>query len=759
MNCFPLYVWGNELPGAGTRATMSAPVNPNLYNMGYLKGRGNKPNALNLKRQSPHMSSTEAGIVPAQATWVPPAPAKYYNADYLQSDGSQPRAINQRQWTDADRKEALDGTAADKTKPTAAPGKLTVAEVVDTMKLISQAKLTAPEEKQVRAYAVDLALLQKAEKTGLDDTQQAKLFEINSYIDGLVATRLITQRDKASFVPKDKDIEKMNKLKKALSEIVLTVATTPADKAEQARLIGDVLRRIPSAPPGGGGGGGDGGDDGGDGGDGGDGDIPVAQPIEGDFGEVPTAEPVDAYKMGETFGSWLIDFKNLFKRGDKAGIENMAKETLAEQPLTKAEEKELKREEKYAEEDNEEFEVMYAKPEEEDAASDIENENYDGRELPDVDFEPVKPKYGMTPLRENADFQFAKDKRRPLRNIPPLQKEYALQDLLELSQKKKLTKEEKKDVKVLKEIIKSRNMEDMSDDFITPFPEWQGAENVGDVGDVRLLPDEYPLVIDGVYQKPPKISQAQKGRVLDKVSKAELLRQQTEEPEQSLKVKKGESVSSKSQKGRVLDVADQLMRQGMSSRGIDRLLRRDTEYDNEVEQSELVEPEPVLSPLDLVEAAALGEYKFNSDDEEHAAFSEALVQLVKLMVTKEPISNIAMGALKNTFRKLYGKTIEQEDLPDVYEFVKQLRPNKKVATTIEMLKPIFGKKSYEELIKYAPAKGRPRKLPEEMKERPPITEEQKKYRDLAVMQQLERRTPDFLLGQGRKKKLMPRKRK
>jgi hypothetical protein len=67
-----------------------------------------------------------------------------------------------------------------------------------------------------------------------------------------------------------------------------------------------------------------------------------------------------------------------------------------------------------------------------------------------------------------------------------------------------------------------------------------------------------------------------------------------------------------------------------------------------------------------------------------------------------------------------------------------------------MLKPIVGKKVYEELMTFAPVRGRPRKLPEERKERPPATELQKKYRDLAMTPEIS--TAYSLFGQGRKKK-------
>ena len=87
---------------------------------------------------------------------------------------------------------------------------------------------------------------------------------------------------------------------------------------------------------------------------------------------------------------------------------------------------------------------------------------------------------------------------------------------------------------------------------------------------------------------------------------------------------------------------------------------------------------------------------------------------------------------------------------NVYDFAKEIRPNKKVSTTFERLKPIFGKKVYEELMTFAPVRGRPRKALEERKERPPPTEEQKKYRE-AAMRNREVSTPDYILGQGRKK--------
>ena len=703
MESLPVYTWGIQKPGSVARASLPLSIPPERYNVNQLKGRP-KPQPTSSRPASDRMSSTVGGVPAAKVGFLSIAPADFYNMKQLNDNGKKPQPVATKPWDNIARQAALGANA--NTTPDKPPGKLTVQHVVDSMKLLAQSTLDSAEEKVLKSYAVELSILQAAErKNGLDNKQLEKLNEINSYVGNLLASRIQQQAalKDGMFKPKDKDIAKMNKLKKALSEIVLTVATTPADKAEQARLIGDVLRRIPP-------GGGDDGDDGGDGGD-----LPVV--VDGDLGIDPlTGAP---YKdiPAESLSDWLGEFKLMFDNGDKAGIETMARETLDELPLTKAEEKEIYgREEKYAEEDNEEEDQLQP--------SDIENENYDGRELPDVDFEPkVKPKFSMTPLR-NVDFQFTKDKLRPVPQMELLRKDYS-DALFDLSQKKKLTKEEKKDVKVLQEMMRQNYM------------------------------SELPLAVERL-----------------------------------------ESASSKAQKGRIVDVADQLMSQGMSSRGVDRLFRAQTE-EEPLEQSELVkpksamrnrnmedmsdiiepamknrnmedmsdiiEPEPVLSPLDLVEAAALGEYKFNDEDEKQAVFSDALVQLVK---TKTPINQITVGALKNLFRELYGKTLTADDLWNVYEFAKELRPNKKVSTTFEMLKPIVGKKVYEELMTFAPVRGRPRKALEERKERPPPTEEQKKYIEAAMRRQLESRTPDYILGQGRKKlakkltkKLTPRKRK
>jgi hypothetical protein len=597
MESLPVYTWGIQKPGSVARASLPLSIPPERYNVNQLKGRP-KPQPTSSRPASDRMSSTVAGVPAAKAGFLSIAPADFYNMKQLNDNGKKPQPVATKPWDNIARQAALGANA--NTTPDKPPGKLTVQHVVDSMKLLAQSTLDSAEEKVLKSYAVELSILQAAErKNGLDNKQLEKLNEINSYVGNLLASRIQQQAalKDGMFKPKDKDIAKMNKLKKALSEIVLTVATTPADKREQARLIGDVLRRIPP-------GGGDDGDDGGDGGD-----LPVV--VDGDLGIDPLTGAPYQDIPAESLSDWLGEFKLMFDNGDKAGIETMARETLDELPLTKAEEKEIYgREEKYAEEDQ-------LQP------SDIENENYDGRELPDVDFEPkVKPKFSMTPLR-NVDFQFTKDKLRPVPQMELLRKDYS-DALFDLSQKKKLTKEEKKDVKILQEMMRQNDM------------------------------SELPLAVERL-----------------------------------------ESVNSKAQKGRVLDVADQLMRQGMSSSAVDRLLRAQTE-EEPVEQSELVkpksamrdrnmedmsdiiEPEPVLSPLDLVEAAALGEYKFNDEDEKQAVFSDALVQLVK---TKTPINQITVGALKNLFRELYGKTLTADDLWNVYEFAKELRPNKKVSTT------------------------------------------------------------------------------
>ena len=636
MESLPVYTWGIQKPGSVARASLPLSIPPERYNVNQLKGRP-KPQPTSSRPASDRMSSTVGGVPAAKAGFLSIAPADFYNMKQLNDNGKKPQPVATKPWDNIARQAALGANA--NTTPDKPPGKLTVQHVVDSMKLLAQSTLDSAEEKVLKSYAVELSILQATErKNGLDNKQLEKLNEINSYVGNLLASRIQQQAalKDGMFKPKDKDIAKMNKLKKALSEIVLTVATTPADKAEQARLIGDILRRI---PPGGG-------DDGGDDGDGGD--LPVV--VDGDLGIDPLTGAPYQDIPAESLSDWLGEFKVMFDNGDKAGIENMARETLEELPLTKAEEKEIYgREEKYA----------------------------------DVEDQPPN----VFPEEKNS------------------KKEYALQDLFDLSQKKNLTKEEKKDVKILQEMIRQNDM------------------------------SELPLAVERL-----------------------------------------ESVSSKAQKGRVVDISDQLMRQGMSSRGVDRLFRAQTE-EEPVEQSELVkpesamknrnmedmsEPEPVLSPLDLVEAVAFGEHKFANEDEKQAVFSDALIELVK---TKTPINPITVGALKNLFHELYGTTLTADDLLNVYDFAKEIRPNKKVSTTFEMLKPIFGKKVYEELMTFAPVRGRPRKALEERKERPPPTEEQKKYRE-AAMRRREVSTPDFLLGQGRKKpakkltkKLAPRKRK
>lgn len=247
MKTFPVYKFGVDRPNSVARASLAPPPAPENYNKNYLKGKP-KP-TWSAKAASPYMSSTPAGVPAAKIVVPRTAPAQLYNADYLKSDGSRPQPQKVKAWSEKYAKNMLDEAQPPSDTPAAPPSsKLTVQTVIDALKLVSETNLTDAEDVKLRKHAVELSVLLAAEKKSpLDDAQMRSLEEINADIGGMMSLRIEQQKSGLPFAPKNKTDEKMEKLKKILSEVILTTTTTEADKKEQAQLIENLLKKASAA--------------------------------------------------------------------------------------------------------------------------------------------------------------------------------------------------------------------------------------------------------------------------------------------------------------------------------------------------------------------------------------------------------------------------------------------------------------------------------------------------------------------------------
>ena len=250
MKTFPVYKFGVERPNATAKASFlaSAP-SPEHYNKNYLKGK-RKP-VWYVKPASPFVSSTPAGVPVAQGSDTKAAPARLYNADYLKSDGSKPKPQKYKAWSEEYAKSMLEDSqpdgeskASDSNTPPVPPSKLTVQAVIDGLKLLAETDLTDAQETQLKQYAVELSVLLASEKKGgLDDAQMRQLEAINADVSKLMSSIINQQKMGIPFPVKDKSKAKIDKIKKALSEVVLTTTKSEADKKEQARLINSIMQQ------------------------------------------------------------------------------------------------------------------------------------------------------------------------------------------------------------------------------------------------------------------------------------------------------------------------------------------------------------------------------------------------------------------------------------------------------------------------------------------------------------------------------------
>ena len=247
MKTFPVYKFGVERPNATAKASFlaSAP-SPEHYNKNYLKGK-RKP-VWYVKPASPFVSSTPAGVPVAQGSDAKAAPARLYNADYLKSDGSKPKPQKYKAWSEEYAKNMLEDSQpdgkSDSNTPPVPPSKLTVQAVIDALKLLAETDLTDAQETQLKQYAVELSVLLASEKKGgLDDAQMRQLEAINADVSKLMSSIINQQKMGIAFPVKDKSKAKIDKIKKALSEVVLTTTKSEADKKEQARLIDSIMQQ------------------------------------------------------------------------------------------------------------------------------------------------------------------------------------------------------------------------------------------------------------------------------------------------------------------------------------------------------------------------------------------------------------------------------------------------------------------------------------------------------------------------------------
>ena len=247
MKTFPVYKFGVERPNATAKASFlaSAP-SPEHYNKNYLKGK-RKP-VWYVKPASPFVSSTPAGVPVAQGSDAKAAPARLYNADYLKSDGSKPKPQKYKAWSEEYAKNMLEDSQpdgkSDSNTPPVPPSKLTVQAVIDALKLLAETDLTDAQETQLKQYAVELSVLLASEKKGgLDDAQMRQLEAINADVSKLMSSIINQQKMGIPFPVKDKSKAKIDKIKKALSEVVLTTTKSDADKKEQARLIDSIMQQ------------------------------------------------------------------------------------------------------------------------------------------------------------------------------------------------------------------------------------------------------------------------------------------------------------------------------------------------------------------------------------------------------------------------------------------------------------------------------------------------------------------------------------
>ena len=247
MKTFPVYKFGVERPNATAKASFlaSAP-SPEHYNKNYLKGK-RKP-VWYVKPASPFVSSTPAGVPVAQGSDAKAAPARLYNADYLKSDGSKPKPQKYKAWSEEYAKNMLEDSQpdgkSDSNTPPVPPSKLTVQTVIDALKLLAETDLTDAQETQLKRYAVELSVLLASEKKGgLDDAQMGRLEAINADVSKLMSSIINQQKMGIAFPVKDKSKAKIDKIKKALSEVVLTTTKSDADKKEQARLINSIMQQ------------------------------------------------------------------------------------------------------------------------------------------------------------------------------------------------------------------------------------------------------------------------------------------------------------------------------------------------------------------------------------------------------------------------------------------------------------------------------------------------------------------------------------
>ena len=247
MKTFPVYKFGVERPNATAKASFlaSAP-SPEHYNKNYLKGK-RKP-VWYVKPASPFVSSTPAGVPVAQGSDAKAAPARLYNAGYLKSDGSKPKPQKYKAWSEEYAKSMLEDSQpdgkSDSNTPPVPPSKLTVQTVIDALKLLAETDLTDAQETQLKQYAVELSVLLASEKKGgLDDAQMRQLEAINADVSKLMSSIINQQKMGIAFPVKDKSKAKIDKIKKALSEVVLTTTKSDADKKEQARLIDSIMQQ------------------------------------------------------------------------------------------------------------------------------------------------------------------------------------------------------------------------------------------------------------------------------------------------------------------------------------------------------------------------------------------------------------------------------------------------------------------------------------------------------------------------------------